>query len=240
MVLNVTQQFWFVGFSRFIWVRTFHKMPNTRMVIDWVKEIIRDYGLRVSYILSDRASIFDSLEWRSFNVRRGARVVLASVFHPEGDGLVVRIIQSIVEKLRCICKGQDNIWLIELPRVIAILNNIPSMKTGFTAEQIVRGIVDPITVRERIKRQDSIMRDKVNKGRRESIMSVCDEVYIDDRNRYPNGPKKLEARFRGPNRIRNKISYSTFQLEMGGGHRGRRDTYNVKLLKKCIKRKFIV
>jgi hypothetical protein len=74
--------------------------------------------------------------------RQGIECRQAATFHPEGDGLVERAIQSFVTKLRCRVNEVGESWERATHATAWAMNNTPTSSTGETPEDIKNGRTD--------------------------------------------------------------------------------------------------
>jgi hypothetical protein len=86
-----------------------------------------------SELIVDNRKQFDNQDFREFCNSIGTKVVFASVYHPQSNGVVERangkIFSAIKKRLLDDKKGK---WADQLPEVIWALNTTESRATGFT------------------------------------------------------------------------------------------------------------
>jgi hypothetical protein len=76
------------------------------------------------------------------------------------------------------------------------------------------------------------MAEKENNLILKEEFEIKDLVLIDDRNKPPNRPKKLELKFRGPFRITKRLTKTTYEVNIPRGDVRKHNIFNLKLLKR--------
>ncbi|WMV30281.1 hypothetical protein MTR67_023666 [Solanum verrucosum] len=137
MYRDIREVYWWNGMKRqqeFIWVIVdrvtksdhFLAVKTTDSVKDYDKlyidEIVRLHGVPLS-IISYRVPQFTSYFWKSFQKGLGTQVNLSITIHPQMDGQVERIIQTLEDMLRaCLINFKGN-WDDHLPLIEFTYNN---------------------------------------------------------------------------------------------------------------------
>jgi transposase InsO family protein len=88
----------------------------------------------------DNGKQFDNQDFREFYSSIGTQAVLASVYHPQSNGVVERAngkISSAIKKR--LLEDKKGKWAEQLPEVICALNTTESHATGFTPFRLMYG-----------------------------------------------------------------------------------------------------
>src|SRR5436305_10702606 len=64
-------------------------------------------------IITDRAGLFMDKFWQTFTAKMGTKSKMSSAYHPETDGQVERMNQTLEQYLRCFVNGKQNDWRSE-------------------------------------------------------------------------------------------------------------------------------
>nr|GFC11282.1 reverse transcriptase domain-containing protein [Tanacetum cinerariifolium] len=73
--------------------------PMDKLARIYLKEVVTGHEIHVS-IISDRDPRFASNFWRSLQNSLGTRLDMSTVYHPETDSQIERIIQTLKDMLR--------------------------------------------------------------------------------------------------------------------------------------------
>jgi transposase InsO family protein len=128
-------------FSGLLLISPFDHVPSSREKFNFACEKLKIYfGRLPATLLSDRGPQFVSSEWRRLWASEGVNVRLTSSYHPEGNGLAERMVETVIESLRvnCIARSSTN-WLSEIKNVCYSIYNSPIMPHGFTPFEIAFG-----------------------------------------------------------------------------------------------------
>ena len=115
-------------------------------------------------ITSDRGPQVSSAIWRSFCAAIGTQHIPTTAYHPEGNGLVKRL----KDTLRARCSGLD--WPNHLPWVLLAMCSAPWEDDGFSPAQAVYGTLLTLTA----DRQDNTNSERPLEQALESFCIICD------------------------------------------------------------------
>jgi hypothetical protein len=111
---------------------------KTAQKIFW-QNIVCRFGVP-SELIVDNDKQFNNQDFREFCNSIGTKVVFASVYHPQSNGVVERsngkIFSAIKKRLLDDKKGK---WADQLPEVVWALNTTESRATGFTPFRLMYG-----------------------------------------------------------------------------------------------------
>lgn len=208
--------------------------------------IFRVHGIPKS-ILSDRDSKFTSKFWEEFTEMLGIERKMSTSFHPQTDGQTERTNQVLEHYLRQYCNYHQDNWESLLPLAEFCYNNNVHESTGttpffanygyhprFDIETPTEGMkqsfattdVDELRrIHEQLKEtiKDSQVRSaKYFDAKRETSPEyhVGDKVMVRSENIKTKRPlKKLENKFFGPWRIKERISSHAYRVAVPGSLR---------------------
>ena len=106
--------------SRFLAVKTTDSTEDYAKL--YINEIVRLHGFLLS-IISDRGPQFTSHLWKSFQKGLRTHVNLSTTFHPQTDGKVERIIQTLDDMLRACVIDFKGSWDDHRPLIDFAYNN---------------------------------------------------------------------------------------------------------------------
>jgi hypothetical protein len=82
-------------------------------------------------IVSDTDSKFTSIFWRELQRLMGTKLLMATAFHPQTDGVTERANRSIGQVLRSVIRDDQKDWAAKCPMVELALNSNVSTTTRF-------------------------------------------------------------------------------------------------------------
>ncbi|WZY86898.1 hypothetical protein YC2023_033282 [Brassica napus] len=224
-----------------------HKTDDALHVANlFFKEIVRLHGMPKT-IVSDRDTKFLSYFWKTLWSKLGTKLLFSTTCHPQTDGQTEVVNRTLGTLLRAIIKKNLKSWEDCLPHCEFAYNHAVHSATKFSPFEIVYGFnpispldLIPLPECERVSLDGKKKAEKVqqlheqarrnieektkqyakqaNKGRRERVFEVGDQVWIHLRKeRFPNERKsKLMPRIDGPFEIIKKIGNNAYKLDLQG------------------------
>ena len=208
------------AFSRFMWC-----IPSkTQGVDDFIRliERIKEFG-QPENIVCDRYPALTSNRFRQYLESNQIQLIHIPVTHPSSNGMVERLVQTVVERLRC--KKLENpltSWAVLARQVNNEYNNTIHTVTQFTPRFILTG-QDPDQLFTNITEQqareiayqnsnDDHQRNKrtYDRHRRRITFFVGDWVYA--RIADPLNRRKLDPRYEGPFQIVENLSPTLYTI----------------------------
>ncbi|KAG7593973.1 Integrase catalytic core [Arabidopsis thaliana x Arabidopsis arenosa] len=224
-----------------------HKTDDALHVANlFFKEIFRLHGMPRS-IVSDRDTKFLSYFWKTLWSKLGTKLLFSTTCHPQTDGQTEVVNRTLGTLLRALIKNNLKTWEKCLPHVEFAYNHVVHSASKYFPFQIDYGFnpispldLIPLPLSERIsldgKKKAELMQQihenarrnieektklyakQANRGEREQIFEVGDNVWIHLRKeRFPTQRKsKLMPRIDGPFKIVKRISDNAYQLDLQG------------------------
>jgi transposase InsO family protein len=104
----------------------------------YINEVVRLHGISMS-IVSDRDPRFTSRLWPSIQHALGTRLDMSTVFHPQTDGQLERVIQVLKDLLRaCVLEFGGN-WEEHMSLVEFTYNNSHQATIGMATYEALYG-----------------------------------------------------------------------------------------------------
>ncbi|GBG78424.1 hypothetical protein CBR_g26453 [Chara braunii] len=127
-------------FSKFMNLIPFPPHAPTELVIEeFHQQYILQFGVPKT-ILSDRDTRFISKDWKDFTSQiYDIKLNMTSGRHPEANGLVEEINQTVIQLLPALIVPDQNTWDKELHKVKGLYNNSIHSATGVTPNQLQYG-----------------------------------------------------------------------------------------------------
>ena len=210
-----------------------------------------------SHVSSDRGSEFVSHFFRSLGTILDMKLHFTSGHHPEANGQVERVNQSLEQYLRHYTNYQQTDWSDLLPLPEFAYNNTPNESTGISPFFANKGY-DPrleihperdiASLRARdfavnLEELHEVLRTQISaaqkrysdsaNSRRESppIFSPGDKVYVSaDHIRTTRPTRKLSERFLGPFEVLTKVSNQSYSIRLSQDLRGVHPVFHVSQL----------
>ena len=104
----------------------------------YISEIVRLHGIPIS-IISDRDPRFTSRFWGKLHEALGTRLNFSTVFHPQTDGQLERMIQVLEDMLRSCVTDYEGSWDIHIPLVEFMYNNSFQSSIGMAPNEALYG-----------------------------------------------------------------------------------------------------
>lgn len=210
------------AFSRFIWIRT-SQHQNSQDYLNLLQQIEEDGT--PSKIVTDRYGAFKSDRFRSVLRTKSIVLVHTPTAHPQSNGLVERVGQTIVEKLRCKrLIDETRSWSALAKEVADEYNHTIHSSTKFTPAYLLAGR-DPDEIyhghdlnndrKSALEHSQSAYQKEFKRIVQKQIpwkLKLGDMVYADLADEL--NKKKLDPVYRGPFKVINKISEVMFEIKL--------------------------
>ena len=205
------------------------------------REIFRLHGVPKS-IVSDRASIFTSKYWNSYLKGLGGTHKYSTAYHPQTDGQTERQNQILEQYLRIYCSWEQDDWAKWCNFAEFAYNDSIHSSTGLTpfvaytgrdprghgnvkevqsgdapaAFDVVSYIIElQALMRTKLEQVRRYQSKQYNRRRKELVLKVGDEVFLNTKNIKTLRPKKkLDKKFVGPLKITEVINRNAYRLEL--------------------------
>ena len=225
------------------------------------KEVIyRNHGLPQK-IISDRDPIFMSKFWQTLFKSLGTKLAPSSAYHPQTDGQSEIANRKIEEMIRSFANFRKDNWdefLVDFEVAYNSATNSTTLCSPFYINYGLHPRIIPVEALatdnpavdeflkatrdaaefafKRIKQQNEKMANYANKFRKAHDFKVNDLVWLSTKNlsfEEGSGSRKLNPKFCGPFKIKEKITDVTFRLQLSEPMkaRGIHDAFHVSLLK---------
>lgn len=210
----------------------------------WIREVVRLHGCPQT-IISDRGPLMSAKHWDTFNHYLNSVRVLTSAYHPQTDGQTERQNQTLEQYLRCYCCVEQDDWSLWISLAEYAYNDSVHSTTGMTpffacygfhpqgADWPDRSLGDGespkglqmatklIEVRaecaRKIKAANKYQEELQNRSRKELVLEVGDQVYVNSRHIKSFRPKKkLDWKYLGPGTVIEKISDVAYRVDLPG------------------------
>ncbi|TMD69294.1 MAG: DDE-type integrase/transposase/recombinase [Chloroflexi bacterium] len=213
-------------------------------------------------IITDRAGLFMDKFWQTFTAKMGTKSKMSSAYHPETDGQVERMNQTLEQYLRCFVNGKQNDWVRYLPMAQYAYNSSRHTVTGITPFYANYGKEAPAFHQpfestrweqrasldvEKLKALHKDLQNEIEflnqrmayyynqHHGKEPNLKEGDEVYLLRKNIATKRPSdKLDYRKLGPFPITKKINDVTYRLKLPEGTK-LLPTFHVSLLEPAPK-----
>nr|KYP60651.1 Transposon Ty3-I Gag-Pol polyprotein [Cajanus cajan] len=222
----------------------------------YVREIVRLHGVPSS-IISDRDLRFTSRFWQSLYQALGTKLRLSSTYHPQTDGQLERIIQSLEDLLRACVLDHLGSWEEVLPLVEFTYNNSFHASIGMAPFEALYGrrcrtplcwyqdgesvVVGPELVlqttekvkliQERMKTAQSRQKSYAEKRRKPLEFVEGEHVFLKVTPTSGVGralkAKKLTPRFVGPYQIIHRVGPVAYRLALPPSLSNLHDVFHV-------------
>ncbi|KII71821.1 Pro-Pol polyprotein [Thelohanellus kitauei] len=118
------------------WVEAFPS-PNidSGTVMNCLKQIISRFGVP-KRLHTDQGAQYESNTVQTFCIERGINKTRTSAYHPEGNGLAERAIQTFKQKLKMLCSDNPENWDNMVYQVLLAIRSTPSKSTGFSPAEL--------------------------------------------------------------------------------------------------------
>lgn len=210
------------AFSRFIWIRA-SQHQNSQDYLNLLQQIEEDGT--PSKIVTDRYGAFKSDRFRSVLRTKSIVLVHTPTAHPQSNGLVERVGQTIVEKLRCKrLIDETRSWSALAKEVADEYNHTIHSSTKFTPAYLLAGR-DPDEIyhghdlnndrKSALEHSQSAYQKEFKRIVQKQIpwkLKLGDMVYADLADEL--NKKKLDPVYRGPFKVINKISEVMFEIKL--------------------------
>jgi len=112
-----------------IFIPTYDTITSAQLAELFVLHIFSKHGVPGN-VTSNRGSEFVSHFFRSLGTALDMNLHFTSGYHPEGDGQMEQVNQTLEQYLRCYCNFQQDNWSTLLLLAEFAYNNAPSETTG--------------------------------------------------------------------------------------------------------------
>ncbi|GJY67643.1 hypothetical protein Tco_0470625 [Tanacetum coccineum] len=192
----------------------------------YIKEIVARHGIPVS-IISDRDSHFTSRVWQSLHKALGTQLNLSTAYHPQTDSQSERTIQTLEDMLRACVKCRSPVCWDEVG------------EAQLTGPTIIHETTEKIfIIRDRIQVARDRQKSYADKRRRPLEFEIGDKVLLKVapwKGVMQFGKRgKLNPRYIGPFRIKERIGPVAYRLELPQELSRVHNVFHVCNLKKCL------
>ena len=111
-----------------IFVPTHRSIDMLELANLFLQHVFSKHGVP-SYVISDKGSKFVSRFFQSLSDILQMKLHFTSGYHPEADGQMEQMNQTLEQYLRIYCNYQQSDWFRLLPLVEFTINNSPSATT---------------------------------------------------------------------------------------------------------------
>ena len=200
----------------------------TQCATDFIRLIkrIKEDGCPV-LVVADRFSAINSKEFKLYLGGENIEILFTPVDHPQSNGMVERVNQTLIGKLRCMmCEYPDKAWTTVALHAIEAYNATIHTVTKFPPEYIMFGrdsnqsyANHTLDQNRRIAKTNSDRnheQNKLNYDRRiqRNNFDKGEWVLVCRKNRLNR--HKLAPIFEGPYMIVDKLSERSFKVDFGG------------------------
>jgi IS30 family transposase len=112
-----------------LFILTHDTITSAQLAELFIIHVFSKHGVP-SHVTSDRGSEFVSRFFRSLGKALNMRLHFTSGYHPEGNGQMERVNQTLEQYLQIYCNFQQDNWHTLLPIAEFCYNNTPSSTTG--------------------------------------------------------------------------------------------------------------
>ena len=221
------------------------RTTNTVDALEFVRDRIMSVYGSPSQIITDQGAAFTSHHWASMMKLWKIKHVTTSAAHPQANGQVERMNQTILKSLRRTLGPKKEIWPDILQLVLMDYRVTKQDTTGYSPSQLLFGRQMRLPIETDFEARESEDWDKAIKKRIAQIESIeqnqakaAEQIKAKQakmKARYDKGIKtekfkvgelvllfgpkksKLETTGLGPYRIRSIGKYNTYELETMGG-----------------------
>lgn len=219
-----------------------------------LRTVIAQHGVP-EIIISDRASTYTSKFWRALSKRLGIDHRHSTAYHPQTDGMVERLNQTLEQYLRAFQGAQKNHWVEHLPLAQFAYNNSKHSTTGETPFRANYGRNPKVleehstpesgneageyrakswaSIAKKLQQRKEAMESTANKSRRmEPAWEEGTKVYVSNRNAKIRGKgRKLEKLWSGPYEIQQRLSRVVYIVKFPGSEKTK--SFHVSQLKRA-------
>lgn len=217
--------------TRYVWAFP-SKSVTTETYVNCLKQI---FNIQVpNKLLSDRNAAFTASRFKKFLRNYNIKQLLTSAHHPQTNGKVERVNQSIVTRLKCKVNSSPSKvpWTKLLEQVINEYNNTPHSVTKFPPAYLLFGtlpfdsplsenVYPPVAVARELAKERTVIFHNKTKVRYDNKFIKANfepgDLVIYEEFNYPN-TRKLSPTFSGPYKILNKCSEVTFEIDKPNYH----------------------
>lgn len=213
--------------TRYIWAFP-SKSVTTETYTNCLKQIFQIQTPKK--LLTDRNAAFTSSKFRRFLENNNVKQLLTTPHHPQTNGKVERVNQTIITRLRCKVNSVSNKvpWTNLLNEVVNEYNHTPHSVTQMTPAYLLLGTLPyethnsnqnfypPLNEARRLAKERTIAYHKRNKVKYdarfvESKFNVGDLVLYEEF-QYPN-TRKLTSPYSGPYTILKQVSKVNYEID---------------------------
>ncbi|OTF83224.1 hypothetical protein BLA29_006579, partial [Euroglyphus maynei] len=210
------------AFSRYVWGIT----SSGQSAKDYIKlvDMISAEG-KPKKVVADKYASLTSKQFKEALVERNIELIHTPTAHPQSNGLIERLGQTLTERLRCRkLENQHRTWASLTQEVIHEYNTTIHSSTTFTPLYLQKGedpdnlytgrdlAADRKQAFEKSEHEHQKAKNRLEKKQLPIALKDGDFVYVDlssDLNK-----DRLEQRFQGPYKIISKISDLMFQVQL--------------------------
>lgn len=211
------------SFTRFVWA-TSSSTQNAKDFIKLVNKIRKNAVPKL--IVADRYRAINSKEFKQYLIESNINIIFTPVDHPQSNGMVERVNQTLVRKLRCkVLDFPNKSWAVCADVVISEYNHSIHSTTKFPPAYLLSGL-DPYNYysgqdlnQNRMKAsENSKMKHNQNKNyfdRKHPHIEFCiDEMVMVCLENALNR-KKLDPIYKGPFKIIDRHSDHMYLVDNG-------------------------
>ena len=130
------------------------KTTNTEEALRFVRDRIMTVFGCPKQIISDQGTAFTSKLWKATMETWQIKHVTTSAAHPQANGLVERMNQTILKSLRRTLGEQKDLWPEVLQTILATYRNTPHSTTNITPAKLVLGKKIRLPIENRYETDD--------------------------------------------------------------------------------------
>lgn len=221
------------NFTRYAYILT-SQNQNTKTFIKFIKSVLKD--VKFETLFSDQYGGLSSKEFQKFLKENNISHCFTAVDHPSSQGLVERLNQTLVNRMRCKHneEGANGSWTRVAHDCTDEYNRTIHSSTGFAPEYLAykkKEVISPLpsvssynqdlqTAFSNSQKSHLRNKERLDKGKKEIVFDEGDMVFIDNGNKLNR--EKLDPVRIGPFKIIKKISNSIYEIKVG--RKGNHDT----------------
>ena len=127
-------------FSRMMHIKEYNTHPTAKEAATlFIQLVVRAHRVPRK-IISDRETQFESVLWYEVMQKMGSKIVLATTYYPQTNGLTERINRTLISLVWKVCVDQQAKWVEALPLLEFAYNNSPHSVTRVSPFKAVQGI----------------------------------------------------------------------------------------------------
>ena len=213
------------AFSRYIWGLS----SSTQKASDFVRliQLVMKMG-KPHMVVADRYTGIRSGAFEKFLKHNDIKLVFTPIDHPQSNGMVERLNQSVVNRMRALAvdnHGTKQTWANLAEKAIEAYNKTVHTVTKFSPKYLITG-EDPdgnntkenLNINRQKAFDNSVAQHKYDKDRHDKRheqpnVKVGEKVMLQSKSKINR--KKLEPAYEGPYEVKAQLSSNMFQVRKG-------------------------